>query len=587
MGKGSAFILDILMLINERTATFVCAVVLCAISVLALTGCGGDSGPSPGGLAITTSALPAGPVNQPYSASLTGSGGTPPYTWSVAPALPNGLTLNAATGAVTGTPTTEGTTTHTFSLRDNSVPAQTVQQTLTVTVTPPPAAVTITTTSLPDGTVGQLYSRPVQATGGTGALTWTISAGSLPPNLNLDPATGIVSGTPTRTGTSSFTVRVQDAAGQSDTQPLSITINTTPPPPTPPEITITTLPPGTVGVAYNQPVQATGGTGALTWSIIAGSLPANVGLNATNGVISGTPTVEGTSSFTVRVQDAAGLSDVQDLSIRIDPPAPPDILTTTLPAGTLGQSYSQTLQAIGGTGARNWSIITGNLPPGLNLDANTGVISGTPTVPGTFSFTVQVQDAVGGTDQQALSIVINLSNPPDITTTTLSGGTVGQPYSQTLTASGGVGTLTWTVTGGSPPAGLSLSPNGIISGTPTAPGTANFTVSVTDSLGQSDTQSLSIVVSEALAITTNSLPAAQVGQPYNVTLQRSGGIAPFTWSVSPALPGGLSLDSATGQITGSPAAGTQGNYPLTFTLQDSSTPTPQTVSSPLQLTVNP
>src|SRR5689334_416231 len=290
MGKGSAFILEILMLINERTATFVCAVVLCAISVLALTGCGGDSGPSPGGLAITTSALPAGPVNQPYSASLTGSGGTPPYTWSTAPALPNRPTCNAATGAVTGTPTTEGTTTHTFSLRDSSVPAQTVQQTLNLTVTPPPAAVTITTTSLPNGTVGQLYSRPVQATGGTGAFTWTISAGSLPPNLNLDPATGIVSGTPTRTGTSSFTVRVQDAAGQSDTQPLSITINTTPPPPTPPEITITTLPPGTVGVAYNQPVQATGGTGALTWSIIAGSLPANVGLNPTNGVISGTPT---------------------------------------------------------------------------------------------------------------------------------------------------------------------------------------------------------------------------------------------------------------------------------------------------------
>ena len=110
---------------------------------------------------------------------------------------------------------------------------------------------------------------------------------------------------------------------------------------------------------------------------------------------------------------------------------------------------------------------------------------------------------------------------------------------------------------------------------------------VADSLGQSDTQSLSIVVSEALAITTTSLPAAQVGQPYNTTLQRSGGVAPFTWSVSPALPGGLNLDSATGQITGSPAAGTQGVHPLTFTLRDSSAPTPQTVSTPLQLTVNP
>src|SRR4030095_16711833 len=218
------------MLTTKRPPVFIWAVVLCSLCVIGLTACGADSGPNSGGLAISTSALPAGPVNQPYSASLIGWGGTPPYTWSVAPALPNGLTLNAATGAITGTPTTEGTTTHTFLLRDSSVPALTVQQTLNLTVTPPPAALTITTTSLPNGTVGQLYSRPVQATGGTGAFTWTISAGSLPPNLNLDPATGVISGTPTAAGTSSFTVRVADAGGQSDTQPLSITINTTPPP---------------------------------------------------------------------------------------------------------------------------------------------------------------------------------------------------------------------------------------------------------------------------------------------------------------------------------------------------------------------
>ena len=573
------------MLTRKRPPIFIWAVVLCSLCVFGLTACGADSGPNSGGLAITTSALPAGPVNQPYSASLDGSGGTPPYTWSVAPALPTGLTLNAASGAVSGTPTTEGTTTHTFSLRDNSVPAQTVQQTLNVTVTPPPAAVTITTTSLPNGTVGQLYSRPVQATGGTGALTWTIGAGSLPPNLSLDPATGVISGTPTRTGTSSFTVRVQDAAGQSDTQPLSISINTTPPPPTPPEITTTTLPPGTVGVAYNQPVQTAGGTGALTWSIIAGSLPANLQLNPTNGVISGTPTVEGTSSFTVRVQDTGGLSDIQDLSIRINPPAPPNIITTTLPAGTLGQFYNQTVQAIGGTGARTWSISSGNLPPGLNLDGTTGVISGTPTVPDTFSFTVQVQDAAGGSDRQALSIVITLLNPPIITTTALPGGTVGQAYSQTLQATGGVGILVWNLAGGSPPAGLSLSPDGTISGTPTAGGTRNFTVRVTDTLNQSVTQSLSIDVGEALAITTNNLADAEVGKNYKRMMQRSGGIGPFTWSVAPPLPDGLDLDTATGEISGNPAKGTEGEYALAFTVQDSSTPIPQIATRVLTLKI--
>ena len=575
------------MLTKERAISFVYAAVLCGMFLLGLTSCGGDSGPNPGSLTIATSSLPDGAVNQPYSATLTGSGGTPPYAWAVTPALPTGLTLDTATGAITGTPTTQGTTTHTFSLRDSSIPAQTVQQSLNVTIAPPGAALTITTTALPNGTVGQAYSRPVQATGGTGARTWTITAGTLPQNLNLDPASGVISGTPTAPGTSSFTVRVADAAGQSDTQALAITITTVPPPPNPPTITTTTLPAGTVNQPYSQPVEVTGGTGALTWSIIAGALPANLNLNSTNGAIFGTPTVAGTSSFTVRVQDAGGLSDVRALAITINPPAPPDIITTTLPAGTLGQPYNQTLQAIGGTGARTWSISAGSLPQDLNLDSTTGVISGTPTVPGPSSFTVQVLDAAGQSDQQALSIVINLSNPPDITTTTLPGGTVGQPYNQTLQASGGIGALTWTGTGGALPAMLSLSPDGVISGTPTTAGTANFTVRVTDTLGQSDTQSLSIVVSAALAITTTSVPNGQVGQPYDATLQRSGGVAPFTWSVTPPLPDGLSLDPATGQMSGSPAAGTEGDHPLTFTVEDSSTPTRQTASSALQLTIAP
>ena len=394
------------MLTIERTTTFLCAVMLGALAVMGLAGCGGDSGPSPGSLTITTGSLPAGAVNQPYSASLTGSGGTPPYTWSVVPALPTGLNLDQATGAITGMPTTEGTTAHTFSLRDNSVPAQTVQQTLNLTIAPPAGTLTITTTALPNGTVGVPYSRPVQATGGSGTFTWTISAGALPPNLILDPATGVISGTPTAPGTFSFTVRVADTGGQSDTQPLSITITAIPPPGTPPDIRTTTLPQGTVNQPYNHPVDATGGTGALTWSIVAGALPAGLTLNSTNGEISGTPTVAGTSLFTVRVQDAAGLSDFQALSITINPPAPPRITTRDLPGGRVGRPYSEPVQATGGSGARTWIIVEGSLPAGLTLDSTTGLIFGTPTVEGTSSFTVQVQDAAGGSDQQALSIRI-------------------------------------------------------------------------------------------------------------------------------------------------------------------------------------
>jgi hypothetical protein len=394
------------MLTQGRTTTFLCAVVLCGFSLLGLAGCGGDSGPSPGSLTIASSSLPNGAVNQSYSASLSPAGGTPPYTWSVVPPLPNGLNLDAATGTITGTPTIEGTTAHTFSLQDNSVPAQTVQQTLSLTITPPAGTLTITTTSLPNGTVGVPYSRPVQATGGSGTFTWTISAGNLPANVILDPATGVISGTPTAPGTSSFTVRVADTGGQSDTQPLSITITAIPPPGTPPDIKTTTLPQGTVNQPYHHPVDATGGTGALTWSIVAGALPEGLTLNSTNGEISGTPTVTGTSFFTVRVQDAAGLSAFQTLSITINPPAPPRITTRSLPDGRVGRPYSEPVQASGGTGARTWIIVDGSLPAGLALDPTTGVIAGTPTDEGTSSFTVQVQDTAGGSDQQALSIRI-------------------------------------------------------------------------------------------------------------------------------------------------------------------------------------
>src|SRR6478672_310658 len=301
-----------------------CAAIFACVYVLGLAGCGGDSGPTPGGLAIITTSLPEGQINQPYSASVGGSGGAPPYLWSVTPALPAGLSFNTQSGSITGTPGTVGTSSHTFTLADSSIPPQTVEQSLSLTIKPP---LSITTTSLPDGNIGAVYGQPVQTVGGFGPLTFSIvPPGTLPQGLSLDPNTGMIAGTATKTGNSSFTVRVADTSGQQDTQDLSIRID----PQSPPQIKTTSLPSGTVNVAYGPTtVQATAGIGTLTWSITAGSLPPGLTitspLTGPNVTISGTPTSQGTFNFTVRVTDTLGQFFNRALSITINLPAPPNI----------------------------------------------------------------------------------------------------------------------------------------------------------------------------------------------------------------------------------------------------------------------
>jgi hypothetical protein len=320
----------------------------------------------------------------------------------VTPALPANLTFNQTTGAITGTPVTTGTNSYTFVLLDSSSPAQSTQVSLPLTITAASVPPTITTPSLPSGAVGQAYNQTVQATGGTGVLTWSIVADTLPQNLSLNPTTGVISGTPNAPGTSSFTVRVADTAGQGDTQALSILIN----PPTPPNITTTTpLPGGTVGLAYSQALQATGGTGALVWSLFGGSLPANLALSPA-GTISGTPTNTGTSNFTVKVTDALSQSDTQPLSIVVSAvPSSLTITTESLLGGRRNRLYTDRLEASGGTIPYTWSV-TPDLPAGLTLAPATGVISGTPTKTSDIDHDFTVRDSTNQTTTKELNLRI-------------------------------------------------------------------------------------------------------------------------------------------------------------------------------------
>jgi hypothetical protein len=268
-------------------------------------------------------------------------------------------------------------------------------------------------------------------------------------------------------------------------------------------------------------------------------------LNSSTGAITGTPSSTVSPAFTIQAVDAAGATVTKDFTITIAPAL--IISTTTLPGATKDTAYTHAVASTGGTGTTSWSISSGTLPPGLNLNASSGAISGTPTAAGTVSFTIRVTDSVGASTTRLLSITTG--DVLKITTTALPGGTAAADYSKTLAASGGTAPLAWSVTTGTLPSGLSLDGStGTISGTPTT-GTSTFTVQVVDSAGAKATQDLTLTIAVSLTITTTALPNASTGIAYTADVVEAGGTAPFTWSItSGTLPTGLSLNRNTGRL---------------------------------------
>jgi hypothetical protein len=314
-----------------------------------------------------------------------------------------------------------------------------------------------------------------------------------------------------------------------------------------------------VGTAYSQTFVASGGAPPYTWSVTAGSLPVGLSLSSA-GVLSGTPNASGTSNFTVQVTDNASKTGSKAFALTVN--ASPSITTTSpLTSGDVGTAYSQTFAVSGGTAPFTWSLSVGTLPPGLTL-SSAGVLSGTPTTAGTSNFTIKVADVAGGSASKAFALTINAAL--SITTTSpLLAGDVGIAYSRTFAASGGTAPLTWTVSTGTLPAGLSLSSAGSLTGSPTTAGTSNFTIKVADAAGGSASKAFALTINTVPAITTASpLPTGTIGTSYSQTFAVSGGTTPFTWSAtSGTLPAGLTLSSA-GVLSGTPTTAGTSNFTI-------------------------
>ncbi|WP_439622842.1 putative Ig domain-containing protein [Gemmata sp.] len=526
--------------------------------------------------AITLPAWTAGGANYSQTIGTTGGTGTKSFAVTVG-SLPAGLDLDTNTGEITGTPTTAGTSNFTVTATD--VSGATATRPLSILVNP-----AMVLGAIPDWTVGLNYgNKPITVTGGTGAKTFAVTSGSLPNDLLLNEATGVVSGTPSATGTFNFTVTATDAVGATTDRAYTLTINAAP------VITTTLLPAWTrfvsaaASVGYSQTIAVTG-SAPFTFALVAGlgSLPTGLTLNATTGVISGNPTTTVTTpiNFTIRATDAAGVSTTQALSITIN--APLAITTATLAAGASGTGYSAPLATSGGTGAKSFALAAASapLPAGLSLNAATGEISGTPAVAGTFNFTVEATDEGGGKATRALSLTV--TGAPTFTSVgnlTIPAGTAATTSAAafTLTATG-FPAPTYQLNGQSGTAvqtgvpGLTFNTTTRkFAGTPLAAGSARvyaltFTASNAPGTADDATQTFILTVTGAAAIPAFTLPPLTVGTPMaDLDVPLFGNPAPAPETIGGTLPDGLfatpmtdALGNAFVRISGTPADGTAG-----------------------------
>jgi len=482
--------------------------------------------------------------------------GVDPATWQ-ATGLPAGLAIST-TGLVTGRPTTPG-------------PAAPVQVTVTDaflrtatggftwTVVPPVAAQTLANqTSVVGTAIGALT---LAATGGTGApFTWTDPGKTLPAGLVLS-STGTVTGTPTGPGTAAVRLTVTDAGGRSATLAFTWTTDY------PPLAATGANQNSTVGTAINAlTLTATGGSGGYVWTDPTTSLPPGLGISPA-GVVSGTPSAAVTAKpVELLVTDAKAGSTVK-VSLTWTVLAPVTAQAPGNQTSTAGTAIAAlTLTATGGSSTYTWADPSATLPPGLGISP-AGIVSGTPTAAGTAAVRLTVTDSGGRT--ATVTFTWTVLTPVTAQAPGNQTSTVGTAITAlTLTATGGSGGYTWTAPSPTLPPGLGISTAGVVSGTPTAAGTAAVRLTVTDSGGRTATVTFTWTVVTPVTAQAPGNQTSTVGTAITaLNLTATGGSGGYTWTdPSRTLPAGLTL-SPTGTVTGTPT--TAGSATVRLTVTDS------------------
>ena len=513
-------------------------------------------------ITVNNPATTSSPAGTPLSINFTQSGAIGTATFTTASTLPTGLTLDPD-GTLHGTPTQGGSFGIAVTVTDsNGCTGTNPPYTLTITC----PTITVTNPGVTTGTAGTAFSQTFTQTGGQGTVTFAIHTGTLPTGMTFHSATGVLDGTPTQTGSFPIVVRATDSngcTGDGPSYPLvigcqTITVNNP----------VTTG--GTVNAAFSQTFTQSGAIGGATFSLNSGSLPAGLTLSS-GGVLSGTPTQSGSFPITVKVTDGnacTGIGATYTLVIACQ------TITVTNPSSSTGTiqvaltpASSYTFSAANTIGAVTFALNSGSLPAGISLTSG-GVLTGTPTVTGSFPITVQATDGNGCFGvSPTYTLVINcqtitVTNPAATT------ATVGTSFSDTFAQTGANGTATFTLNTGSLPTGITLASNGALSGIPTQSGSFTITVKVTDSnacTGISPSYTL-VVSCQTITVTNPATTTGTVGTAFSQTFTQSGGIGTITWSEVGSIPAGMTFHTATGVLDGTPTA--SGSFPITVTATD-------------------
>ena len=405
------------------------------------------------------------------------------------------------------------------------------------------------------GVYGTAYTSYTFVANGTPAPTYSLASGSLPPGLTLSAA-GVLSGTPTNGGTYNFTVQAANSAGSIVTESISIMVNQIPT-----MFSAETPPTGVVNTVYPSYTFVANGTPASAYSVASGTLPPGMTLNAA-GVLSGTPTAAGTYTFVVQASNALGSVNSNSVIVTIGQ-APTAFSAKTPPTSAVaGTAYPSYTFVADGTPAPTYNVASGTLPPGMTLSA-AGVLSGTPTAGGTYTFTVRASNFAGSVVTSSISVTVSQAPTAFSAQTPTATRTVSTVYPSYTFVANGTPAPTYSIASGSLPPGLTLSAAGVLSGTPTVTGTYIFTVQASNALGSLNSNSITITIGQApTAFSAQSPTSAVKGMAYpSYTFVADGYPAPTYSKASGTLPLGLTL-SAAGVLSGTPTA--VGTYTLTI-----------------------